>query len=125
MVWFYVVIPEVEEMNKHRCSRVEVDYCAWLTFDNKRLQPHRVYNLSMVDVCILNEKTLETGDKCTFELHDLDRAYCFFARVAWKKDGRFALEFVEIPPDSSFFLQTILHSHTDDPSKLVDEFQEE
>ena len=112
-------------MNKHRCSRVEVNYCAWLSFNNKRLQPRKVYNLSMGGVCIHSKDTLEPGDKCTFELHDLDRAYYYFARVAWKKDDRFALEFVEIPRDSSFFLQTILHSHDDAPSSLVEELQEE
>ena len=79
----------------------------------------------MGGVCILSKNKLEPGDKCTFELHDLDGAYYYFARVAWKKDDRFALEFVEIPPDSSFFLQTMILSHADDPNNLVEEFQED
>ena len=79
----------------------------------------------MGGVCLLDKNTLEIGEKCTFELHDLDRAYYYFSRVAWKKDDRFALEFVEMSPDSSFFLQTMILSHADDSNNLVEEFQKD
>lgn len=109
-------------MNQRRYSRVEMDCSTWLTCENSSLQPYKVCNLSMGGVCFFCKSTLEPGDTCIFELHDFDRAYYYSARVAWKKGDRLALECVDIPPDSNFYLQTMILSHVDNPIKLVEEF---
>ena len=120
---------QVEGVKRRRYSRVKIDCSAWLTINNTRQKCGRVYDLSMGGVCILSEKPLELADKCVFELHenkqDSSRVYHYSARVVWKRDDRFGLEFVDIDSDSYFYLQTIVLYHADDPLEVAEEFQED
>ncbi len=120
--------PQAEGIKRRRYSRVKMEGSAWLTFKNTRQKIGRLYDLSMGGVCILSENPLDPGEECVFELHeekeDSSTIYQYKARVVWKKDDRFALEFIDIGSDSYFFLQTTVLYHADDPLEVAEEFQE-
>ena len=120
---------QVDGAKRRRYSRVKIDCSAWLIINNTRQKCGRVCDLSMGGVCIFSESSLESGDMCVFELHeskqDSSKIYHYSAQVVWKKDDRFALEFVDIDSDSFFYLQTIVLYHADDPLEVAEEFQED
>ena len=110
--------------NRRRYTRVTVDCGAWFTADKTKQKSDSICNISRGGVCIQSNSTLNPGDMCNFELQDSGITYRFNARMAWKNDDYFGLEFVDIPPDSLFFLQTLVLYNASDPFDMVKEFQE-
>jgi hypothetical protein len=115
--------------DNRRFSRVIFSRTAKLLLGEKKSDEGEVHDLSIGGLFLEGEYPIRLNELFELELHESGRHSCliltFQVQVVRIEPHGIALQFMDMPPDSYKFLQTMVLYSTDDPYGVSLEFLED